>query len=195
MSQGSFEYNSDTGQMENTGTSHEHKATLEYESATIYRRIAALFIDNLIVWIVIIPLSNMVHPLLYPDDQGGYMLPVVGSIGVAAGLALYLWLFTGLTGKTPGKRLLKIKVVNNRGKTPGLIRALWRETIGRLILLFSFTVSSILYLFSNLSAFWYDTTVFNSYPERGFRKPSDREYLNVLEFYDRICGTRVVKAK
>jgi len=194
LSKSRYEYNSDTGRMENTGTTHKQISIPGDERATVTRRIAAVVIDNLAVWIVIMPLVILVHPWFFPEDTARVMLPVVGATGGTTALVLYYWLFTGLSGQTPGKKLFKIRAVNKLGKKPGLIRALWRETIGRLILLISFVFSSILYLVSSLSAFWYDTTVFNSYPERGFRKPMDREFLNFLGFFDRICGTQVIKA-
>lgn len=192
MGKGRFEYNSETERMENTGAFS--KATTQPERATTTRRIAAMVIDNLIVWAVVMPFAILVHPLVYPDDPARYMLPVVGVTGGVVVLAVYYWLFTGLTGQTPGKKLFKIKVVNKRGKKPGLIRALWRETIGRLILLFSFVISGILYLFSSMTAYTMDRNVILTYPERGYRKTIDREYLNVLDFFDRICGTQVIKA-
>jgi uncharacterized RDD family membrane protein YckC/RNA polymerase subunit RPABC4/transcription elongation factor Spt4 len=46
---------------------------------------------------------------------------------------LYYVLFTGLKGQTPGKMALRIQVVNQQGKIPGIDRAAFREIIGKLV--------------------------------------------------------------
>ena len=46
---------------------------------------------------------------------------------------LYYWLFTGLQGQTPGKKVVGIKVVNGQGNIPGLGRAFLREVVGKII--------------------------------------------------------------
>ena len=48
-------------------------------------------------------------------------------------LLLYYWLFTGLKGQTPGKMLVGIKVIDNRGNKPGLVVAALREIPGKII--------------------------------------------------------------
>ena len=37
------------------------------------------------------------------------------------------WVYQGMTGKTPGKAMLGIRVVNREGNVPGMLRALGRE--------------------------------------------------------------------
>jgi uncharacterized RDD family membrane protein YckC len=161
--------------------------------ATFSRRLAATIIDHLIVWTVVAPVAVSVYPLVYPGDPNRDMLPVVLLISAAVVLVLYYWLFTGLTGQTIGKKLLKTKVVNTRGKRPGLVRALWRETMGRGVMLISILVEGLFLIISNMSAYTLSTTTLITYPEKGYRKPLDREPVNVLGFYDRLSGTRVVK--
>ena len=58
-----------------------------------------------------------------------------GDLGATGLLLLFAYrvLFTGLKGQTPGKMLLRIKVVDERGRVPGIGRALVREVPGRLI--------------------------------------------------------------
>ena len=58
-----------------------------------------------------------------------------GDLGATGLLLLFAYrvLFTGLKGQTPGKMLLGIKVVNERGEVPGMGRALVREVPGRFL--------------------------------------------------------------
>jgi hypothetical protein len=100
-----------------------------------------------------------------------------------------------LKGQTLGKKLLGIRVVDRGGGRPGWARVLWRETLGRALMLSALCVSLLLYALSNMVAYSYDATTANTYPERGYRKSSDREPLDVLGFYDRLTGTYVVKKK
>lgn len=46
---------------------------------------------------------------------------------------LYLVLFTGLKGQTPGKMFMGIKVVDEQGGVPGIGRAIMREVIGKFL--------------------------------------------------------------
>ena len=63
---------------------------------------------------------------------GSFLLDF-GGFGFPALLIpwLYFWLFTGLTGQTPGKMLIGIKVVDEQGNVPGLGRAALREIVGK----------------------------------------------------------------
>jgi uncharacterized RDD family membrane protein YckC/ribosomal protein L40E len=58
-----------------------------------------------------------------------------GDLGVVGLILLFAYrvLFTGIKGQTPGKMLLGIAVINERGEVPGIGRALVREVPGRLL--------------------------------------------------------------
>ncbi len=107
-----------------------------------------------------------------PEQTAVFIAALVGA-GSLAGAALFLALvlayfvlFTGLRGQTPGKMLLGIRVVDERGALPGLRRAIMREIIGKLI------SSTILYI--------------------GFLAPLwDRQR---QAWHDKIAGTYVVPA-
>ena len=65
------------------------------------------------------------------DDSLGTEL--LGRLIGALVLMAYHTLFIGIVGQTPGKMLLRIKVVDQYGNKPGWGAALGRETIGRLL--------------------------------------------------------------
>lgn len=46
---------------------------------------------------------------------------------------LYSVLFIGLKGQTPGKMALGIQVVDSQGNPPGIMRAILREVVGKLV--------------------------------------------------------------
>ena len=56
-------------------------------------------------------------------------LPVLGSI---ISILDYV-LFIGLKGQTPGKKVFGIEVVNSQGNAPGIVRAVLREILGKII--------------------------------------------------------------
>jgi hypothetical protein len=65
--------------------------------------------------------------------------------------------------------------------------------VGRGVMLISVLVEGLFLIISNMTAYTLSTTTLITYPEKGYRKPLDREPVNVLSFYDRLTGTRVVK--
>jgi uncharacterized RDD family membrane protein YckC len=167
---------------------------LDLVRATFARRLVAAIVDAVIVWTIpLILIGNVTGPTVPPYEPANNGLAPILFAGTLVVLLLYNWLFTALRGQTLGKRLVKIKVVDVRGRRPRWGRALWRETAGRIVLLVSSAVSALSYLFSYMSAYSMDTTAVNSYPERAYRKPVDREPLDVFGFYERFTGTYVVR--
>jgi uncharacterized RDD family membrane protein YckC len=52
-------------------------------------------------------------------------------VGYLAGLSLlYAGYFTGITGHTPGKMMVGVRVVDTHGRAPGFVRALFRAIFG-----------------------------------------------------------------
>ena len=160
--------------------------------ASFMRRLGAAFIDHLIIWTIALIIWGIAYPTgnLYETRNAGILF-----IGVLAALLVYYWSFTALKGQTPGKRLWKIKVIDTRGRRPGWGRTLWRESIARIVMLFSLLVEGIFLIVSNMTAYSLNYTVQNTYPEYGYRKAIDREPVNVLGFFDRISGTYVIRTE
>lgn len=85
---------------------------------------------------------------------------------------LYVWLFIGLKGQTPGKMLFRIRVVNEGGGIPGLKRAALRELLWKPIL----PILIPIVLFSSAMPF-------------SFGPPP------TLNWNDKVAGTYVVKVR
>ncbi len=103
--------------------------------APFWHRAAAYLLDRLIL---LLPLLLLRIPALISAFRGSdlwsmaiffdrSLLSILGWVLCAA----YFTLFTGLLGATPGKRAMKLRVVTEEGKVPGLWTALYRETVGR----------------------------------------------------------------
>ena len=160
--------------------------------ASFMRRLGAAFVDHLIIWTIAFIIWGIAYPIadLYETRTAGILFACV-----LAALLLYYWSFTALKGQTPGKRLWRIKVIDMRGRRPSCARTLWRESIARILMLFSLLVEGIFLLVSNMTAYSLSYTVQNTYPEYGYRKAIDREPVNVLGFFDRVSGTYVIRTE
>jgi uncharacterized RDD family membrane protein YckC len=111
------------------------------EYASIGSRIVAVIIDYIIIWLIMLiitlPLgmsaaffslvSGMANPMLLVSAMA--LIAAVAAIHVVV-LILYFSYFESTTGQTPGKRMMKIKVVKTGGKslnfTDAFIRTLFR---------------------------------------------------------------------
>jgi len=115
--------------------------------AGFFRRLAAFVVDAVILVVLnttVIPLVfSQVIPLgdLFGYGYGyGYWHPSYLAESLLFGFPrlsllaiIYYTVFTAVRGQTPGKMLLRIKVVNENDRTPGVGYVLLRETIGRLL--------------------------------------------------------------
>ena len=169
---------------------------LGLQPASFGLRFWAALIDYLAVYILVFAAVALIYRITNPTNyptQDRLSLSVL--LTWTAVFPLYFWFFTGLKGQTLGTKLIGIRVVNREGGRPGWVRVLWRETLGRALMLSALCASLIFYALSSMAAYSYDATTANSYPDRGYRKSNDREPLDVLGFYDRLTGTYVVKKK
>ena len=87
---------------------------------------------------------------------------LVGFLGALA--LVYAAYFTGLMGRTPGKMILGLKVVDTQGRAPGFLRALLRAVLG--------IVGTALVCIGHLPVFF---------------DPAHRA------LHDRLLGTRVIR--
>ena len=110
------------------------------------KRVAAFIIDGLIsfaitaiAWFALtteIPIkcSDEGGGITFGDSCRGFLVGEEGKqtawylISLGAALLLFVVL-PGITGKTPGKALLGIKLVNAEGRPPGILRALLRYIV------------------------------------------------------------------
>jgi len=88
-----------------------------------------------------------------------YLAAYLGALAL-----VYAGYFTGLMGRTPGKMILGLRVVDTHGEAPGFLRALVRAVLG--------IVGSALLFIGHVPAFF---------------DPAHRA------LHDRLVGTRVVR--
>lgn len=109
--------------------------------AGFWRRLVATFVDGLVLLVTAVPLFYALTrataepgPLrgglsldgalqflaVDPLDILLWLLPLLGIVG------LYFVLFTALSGRTPGQKLVGIRVINRAGGPPGPWRAMLR---------------------------------------------------------------------
>ena len=108
--------------------SHQMSPLEGLQYVGFWMRYAALVLDTTFlfpVWILFILLGES-------ETLSGYSLYMFLLLMILA----YHVPFVGLKGRTPGKRLLGIKVVNNRGEAPGIGLAVLREAVGKYFVLF-----------------------------------------------------------
>lgn len=85
----------------------------------------ASLVDTILVMVVAAVLGLLLSPLLH-SDASSYLLAFL-VYGV------YFVVPTALSGQTPGKRLMGIRVVNAQGEAPGYGPAALREVLGKFL--------------------------------------------------------------
>ncbi len=133
-------------------------AASEMRYAGFWMRVAAYVIDMVILTVVTLPLSiwlnfKMQQALAFQGGQtpnwaefaGYWAMSMAWSTGITI---LYGWLFVGRYGATPGKMLLKLKVVTEDGGRVSYLRALGRQG-GQLVSSFTCMIGFLLPLFND----------------------------------------------
>jgi uncharacterized RDD family membrane protein YckC len=86
-------------------------------------RFGAGIVDNVILTLLTVPLASLWWNGFTPSDQAGM---VKGTITSWIGLLLYYGISEGLWGRSPGKWLFALRVVDLSNHRPGLARGLYR---------------------------------------------------------------------
>ena len=105
-----------------------HRDVLAARGATLFERTLAYLFDALLtflLWIAVI-LSVARDPDRLTDDAA-YAL-IAGMLFLVVPFT-YFVLLEGLTGTTPGKAMLGLRIVNNEGRPAGLFAATVRNTL------------------------------------------------------------------
>lgn len=109
-------------------------ATTRLAFAGFWLRVAAALIDSaavtLLQFALGVLLSLAVTSVAELDDTA--LEFVVGLFGAAVAIVYYVY-FTGYGGQTPGKMVLKIKVIRTDGSAVGYGRAFLREVVGKFL--------------------------------------------------------------
>lgn len=94
---------------------------------SIWVRLGATAIDGLFMVAAIFTLiwaASLTYEGLTGEPRPVLLLVLAGLIGWLLPAFMDAW-----TNGSPGKRLLKLRVVNRKGQAPGLARSIWRHTL------------------------------------------------------------------
>jgi uncharacterized RDD family membrane protein YckC len=116
--------------------------------ASFGNRFLAALIDSVILFVADIFIKGVFKTTLHMD--GLYALV---RLVVTFGYAIY---FIGSTGQTPGKKIMKIKVVKIDGKPVDMTSAFLRETVGKIISAMFIFLGYFWMLFDNKKQTWHD---------------------------------------
>ena len=112
-----------TGPGEPLGQPAPGLAAARVEYMGFWVRLAAAFVDGIVVALMVGILAVILVPAL----------GILGVIIAYLSVILYHTLFIGFKGQTLGKMALGVKVVNAQGEVPGFWRAALSETIGKFV--------------------------------------------------------------
>ena len=119
----------------------------ELEAATWWRRAKAVFIDGLLFCgVLVVPVVLVLVAVISAWDEATDDFTFTGgdtgllTVGILTGIGVFVWagwLFgyrQGVTGTTPGKRRLRIRLVNaDTGEAPGGAKGVGRWLVPSLI--------------------------------------------------------------
>jgi predicted Zn finger-like uncharacterized protein len=116
-----------------TGTTPAAAGSASSAKAGFWLRLVALMIDGFLVFSLQVVFSLL---LMFLSGNGfqlqGVMAVLVELLSII--LSLFYWIFfTGYCGQTPGKMLLRIKVIRSDGEPLTYGMAFYREVIGKFI--------------------------------------------------------------
>ena len=114
--------------------------SLDISYAGFWKRFDALSIDLAIILLISFILFAL---LTFVSKQNAHFQIILEVILVA-----YNVFFITKNGATPGKRLLKLKVVTKDLKKPSFAQVLLREVLGRVIDTFTFCIGNVASIFN-----------------------------------------------
>lgn len=106
---------------------------INYELAPISLRFCAFFIDVIILILVELVVVFILMELNFFQSQNFKTLTDMGNtkVGEIIAITLYFPIFTAIFKASPGKMILKLKVVADDGHELNVAKILLRESIGR----------------------------------------------------------------
>ncbi|MDR0231832.1 MAG: RDD family protein [Dysgonamonadaceae bacterium] len=95
--------------------------TIKYEPASVIQRMGAILLDSLFMGLYAIALMGLMFALLYNTFSEKIGLFFVLGILYLPIICYHVLFESLMNGQTPGKSILKIKVTNVDGSTPGFL--------------------------------------------------------------------------
>jgi len=114
--------------------------------ASLGQRGIALTIDAILIGIVMMGLFTVVLAGALSSGNAGIvaLFPVIGIAG-----SLYWVVFEGLWGTTVGKKVIGLRVVDEQGKVPGIVKSLIRNILRIVDALPTLYIIGILLIYTN----------------------------------------------
>ncbi|MEA1961124.1 MAG: RDD family protein [Bacillota bacterium] len=152
MTDEGFILNEDTGRIDEIlAPSEESLEPTRYRLAVVRARVAAFLID-----LIIVGLSNLVLMTYCGFGAWEHVLSV-NSLFLGLTASIYFILFTRYYAQTPGKMLLRIKVVKKDGSDMDWKTVMIRELFGKIVSQLRFFYLGYLYcIFSRTNQCWHD---------------------------------------
>lgn len=122
--------------------------------ATPGRRLGAYFLEFGVLFIALLLVALFESAASGGVEAGGSAGPVLAGLVLLGYVIWALVLFT--KGQTPGKQLLKLRVIRENGQRAGFGTMLLRELIGKLISAFIFMLGFIWILIDKDNQGWHD---------------------------------------
>lgn len=116
-----------------------------YKKGTFLERLGAFIIDQIIIQILLVVLSFVLK-------QFHFQIPLLSFVFAALFSSLFIW----RAGATPGKILMKLKVVTSSCQSVSFGYALLRESIGKLISGLLFSLGYFWVLIDRKNQAWHD---------------------------------------
>ena len=116
-------------------------ATIKYAG---FGRLAALIIDGLIAGALSTPMALVLAYNFARNDPNPTIF--MGNV-IDVMIIIYYILFGTLYGATPGKMILKMKIVDGNYAKPSFLRILLRETVGKWVTALLIIVSGLFVIF------------------------------------------------
>lgn len=117
-----------------------------YKKGTFWERLLALIIDEIILFVITVIISLFLSQVT--DNLTNLLFWLLST--------LYGTLFIWKYGHTPGKKLLKLKVVNSSYQPLGFGAALLRESVGKLLSGLIFNLGYLWVLINGKRQAWHD---------------------------------------
>ncbi len=114
-------------------------ATVKYAG---FGRLAALIIDGIISSILALPIAILLAYNFAHDDPTNLISIIWGLVSIT-----YYIFFGTRFGATPGKMLLKMKIVDHNYVKPSMGRIMLRETVGKWVSGMIFLISVLFVIF------------------------------------------------
>lgn len=129
--------------------------------ATPLKRLYAFSIDVLIIYSIIVFTKRLLGEAVWTPSAAPQ------DIAILLG---YFVIPTGIFGRTPGKWVAGLRVVDTEGRNPGVAVAIPREVVGRWVSIFAFGIGLVWAVFDKRRQGWHDkiagTLVINT-PDAG----------------------------